>query len=63
MAANALLKNIVLIEEWIAATKETKEPVLWIKLFPTIKQSNQQEKNIFRNNYFLSQPFFELLFH
>ena len=34
MAANALLKNIVLIEEWITATKETKEHCTLNKTIP-----------------------------
>ena len=29
----------------------------WKKLFPAIKHSNLQGKNVFRNNYFESQPF------
>ena len=44
MAASAVLKNIVSIEEWMAATKETKKHCTLKKLFPAIKHSNLQEK-------------------
>ena len=57
MAASALRKNIVSIQ-WMSAIKETKNHcTLEKKLFPAIKHSNLLGKNVFRNNYFGSQPF------
>ena len=42
----------------MAATKETKKHCsLKKKLLPAIKHSNLYGKNVFRNNYFGSQPF------
>ena len=42
----------------VAVTKETKKHcTLKKKLFPAIKHSNLQGKNVFRNNYFGSQSF------
>ena len=47
MAARALLRNNVSIEEWLAATTFVKYYTLK-KLFPAI---NYNEKMFFRNNY------------
>ena len=48
MAASTLLKNMS-TDEWMAATTFVKQGnnVLWKKLFPAIKQSNPQGKNVF----------------
>ena len=49
MAASTLLRKTVSSEDWVTATKETRRQK---KLFPAIKHSDLQEKNVFRNNYF-----------
>ena len=36
MAASALLKNTVSIEEWMAAAKETDKNYMLTKLFPVL---------------------------
>ena len=48
ITTSALLKNIVFIEEWMFATKETKR---------------HRKNNIFGNNYIGSHSIFELLFY
>ena len=55
MAARALLKNTVSIEEWMATTKETKKHCTLKKA--TINHSNLQGKYVFMNNYFESHFF------
>ena len=51
MAASAVLKNTVSIEEWVAAIKEAKNCAL---LLP---HSNLQEKNDFGSQSFISVKF------
>ena len=59
MAASALLKNTVSIEEWIAAATFVKQrnAAAWKKLFPETKRSNLQGKTFFMSNYFGPHPF------
>ena len=59
MAASALLKNTVSIEEMDGRyLREIKKHcTLKKKLFPATKRSNLQGKTFFRRNYFGSHPF------
>ena len=65
MAASALLKNTVSIEEWMAAaTFMTKKHFTLKKLFPATKRSNLRGKSYFLEQLlWLTVLFYKLLFH
>ena len=59
MAASALLKNTVSIEEWLAVATFVKlrNTVPWKNCSLQLNAVTYKEKHSFRNNYFGSYPF------